>query len=117
MSVLLIDGESLFSAPVSYCLAAANRTVHLGSSSRFAYVRFSRFRKKFRWWKDESRLLDNVRNFAREERVEIIMACSDPGIRFLSEYRRQLQSVALGAGTPSVESLAATVHQANCAQG
>jgi D-aspartate ligase len=116
MSVLLIDGESPFSAPVSYCLATANRTVHLGSSSRFADVRFSRFRKKFRWWKDESRLLENVRNFAREERIEIIMACSDPGIRFLSEHRRELESLAAVAGTPSGESLDATVDKANFAQ-
>ena len=111
-----MDAESLFSAPVSYCLAVANRTVHLGSSSRFPDARFSRFRKKFRWWKDESQLLETVRNFVHDERIEIIMACSDPGIRFLSEHRQELESLAVVTGTPSVESLDIAADKANFSQ-
>jgi len=116
MSVLLIDGESPFAAPVTYCLAAAHRHPHIGSSDRFADVRFSRFRRKFRWWKDSLQLVDDVRAFAHQEQVEIIMACSDRGIRFLSENREALERSTAVAGTPPVESLDATVDKTNFAR-
>jgi D-aspartate ligase len=116
MSVLLLDGEAVYSVPVVYCLSAARQTVHAASATRFADVRFSRFPKKFSWWKDGSQLLENVVSYARKERIKIIMACSDPGIRFVSEYRCELERVAATAGTPSVESLDRTADKANFAR-
>jgi hypothetical protein len=116
MSVLLLDGEAVYSVPVVYCLSAARLTVHAASATRFADVRFSRFPKKFSWWKDGSQLLENVVSYARKERIKIIMACSDPGIRFVSEYRCELERVAATAGTPSVESLDRTADKANFAR-
>jgi predicted ATP-grasp superfamily ATP-dependent carboligase len=113
-NVLVVDGESMFGVPVSYCLAAANRTVHVGSATRFPDVRFSRFCKNFRWWgSDASRLVDEVSAYARRRRISVILGCSDQGIRFLSENRRELERVAAVAGTPSIESLDATVDKAS----
>jgi len=105
MIVLLIDGESLFSPPVSYCLAAASRTVYVGAASRFPDIRFSRFPRKFHWWRTETEFLQEVCDYAGHQRVDLIMACSDPGIRFLSQYRRELEMVADVAGTSSIECL------------
>jgi len=116
MAVLLIDGESLFSPPVTYCLAAARRTVYVGSTSRFPDVRFSRFARKFRWWNDESQLLDDLIRYARGQRVDVIMACSDPGIRFLSRFRRELEMSAPVGGTSSVDSLDIAADKARFAQ-
>jgi len=116
MSVLLIDGESPFSSSICYCLSAANRPIHLGSTTRFPDARFSRLRKKFCWWQEESQLLTKIRDFALQERVDVIMACSDSGIRFLSENRKELASFAALAGTPSVDILAIAGDKAKFAE-
>jgi predicted ATP-grasp superfamily ATP-dependent carboligase len=115
ISVLLIDGESMYTVPASYCLAAANRPVHVGSATRFPDLRFSRFHAKFHWWDDASSLLDQVRSYAARERVAVIMGCSDAGVRFVSENRRELEMVTSVAGTPSVLSLDTTIDKANFA--
>src|SRR3954464_8673283 len=95
----------MFSIPLCYCLSAANRTVHAGSATRFPNLRYSRFCKTFQWWRDPFRLLDSTRDFAAKQRVAVILACSDEGIRFLSGNRRELETVAPVAGTPSLQTL------------
>src|ERR1700676_2496966 len=113
----MVDGESMFSLPVSYCLSAVNRTVHVGSAIRFPSIRFSRFCTKFHWWGgDASRLLDELRMYAVEHQISVILGCSDQGIRFLSENRRELEMVAAVAGTPSVETLDSASDKANFAE-
>jgi len=116
MSVLLIDAEAAYAPAVSYCLAAANRAVHAGSIARFAEIRFSRFPEKFHWWENESALLDSVCRRVREERIQLIMACSDSGIRFLAQYRLELEKAAAVIGTPSVESLDIAADKAHFAR-
>jgi D-aspartate ligase len=115
MNVLLLDGEALYSASVLYCLAAARRTVHIGSATRFADVRFSRLSRKFRCWHDDSQLLEDVSAYARKEGIAMILACSDPGIRFISRYRPELESVAAVAGTASLESLDTAIDKSDFA--
>ncbi len=104
-SVLLLDGEAIFSDALCYCLSAANRTVHVGSAIRYPAVRYSRFCKKFYWWRDPSRVLERARAVAANEQIGVIMACSDIGIRLLAEHRRELETIAPVAGTPTLESL------------
>lgn len=106
----------MFSVPLCYCLSAANRTVHVGSTVRYPDVRYSRFRGKFHWWRDPSQLLESARTLAAKQRIGVIMACSDDGIRFLAEHRRELETVAPVAGTPSLESFDTAIDKAAFAE-
>ncbi len=116
VKVLLIDGEASYAPAVSYCLAAANRALQMGSIERFADVRFSRFPETFRCWEDASGLLDSVSRCARQRDVQIIMACSDSGIRFLAKNRNELERAAAVIGTSSLEALDTAIDKANFAR-
>ncbi|HVW87683.1 MAG TPA: ATP-grasp domain-containing protein [Bryobacteraceae bacterium] len=100
--VLLIDGESWFAPPIANCLGAAGRRLHVLSAERRALVRFSRFCAEYHYRNGEADLLDAIRQIAAQARIGVIMACTDAGIRFLSERRKEIEDCATVAGTPDL---------------
>jgi len=114
--VLLIDGESDSFAPAFAAgIAAGGRMLHVLSSDPSSIIQYSRFCSRFHHY-DSGDVVGEIRKIRAAENVEVIVACSDTGIRFLAQHRAELVELAAVMGTSGAESLAIARDKARFAE-
>src|ERR1700749_1694518 len=98
MNVLLVDAESPFSRAVAYCLTKVGMKVFgVSRDAAPAGFRLSRYCAGYRRVRDMQEMLE----FARQRRVDLMMATGLDGLRFVDSHRLELERVAPVASGPS----------------
>jgi len=103
-SVLIPDGESVFSLSVIRCLAQVpNVRINILSHNRWAPTRFSKYRADFfsrTKNRDYEKQLNNLCQLIKATKPDVVLPVAQHTIRFLSVYGEALSSITAIAPTP-----------------
>lgn len=113
LSILIPDGTEYHSWNVAMSLAnVPNLKLHVLSKTRWPLVRFSRHRASFHYVKnrgnDDARI-ETISQIVRQNDIDVILPITEPGIRFVSVHRKQLEKIAAIAPTPDPDTFDLTV--------